>query len=143
MDGLEVPTHDSEVVRHQNDGVAFDWYPKARIVDWTFRAPTVTEEHASALEKMKACVGDVAPYTIVIDCTALTFATSGYRRRALPVFAADKERLQFLVFGFTPVIRVMVDMFMRVAGLDGGCFPSRAAIFAHLGVADPKESASP
>lgn len=106
------------------EGVRLRWVPQERLVEMEFlpppRAPGEAEARA-CLRQMEAW-SKGEPYGLLIDCANLRDTHAGWRRAFAEYFRASGQRVPFAWYNMTPLVRVMVAMFVRAAGVNGKGF---------------------
>ena len=122
-------------------GVHLAWDPELRLARMGFR-PRANPGEAEA----RACVealarwADHQPIRLLIDCGGLRDTQPGWRAVFAGFFRHQGKSTVTAWFGMSPLVSMMVQMFVRASGVKGRGFRSEAEARAWLGLPPEAES---
>lgn len=114
--------------------VGLAWDPASRIVAMRFLRPRAEADEDMA-EGCTRALGEWAgerPLSLLVDCGQLRNATAGWRASFAQFFRSRGYRDRVAWYTMTPLISMMVGMFVRASGIEGRGFPSEAEARAWL-----------
>jgi hypothetical protein len=118
------------------DGIAMAWDPARRLVRWRVTEPELvgTGKQASwMVETWRGWTGASEPFRILADCAGMASSDPVWRAILSDYLRANSRRVAIAWFNPTPVLRVMVEMFLvGTPALDGAVFSSESEAWAWL-----------
>lgn len=120
--------------------VRLTWDPTLGVARMSFTGPSAREQDARVcIDALRRWSGD-SPLDVLVDCTNIRDTEPGWRASFAEYFRHERPDVRLAWFNMSPLISMMVQMFIRAAGVKGKGFRSEAEARAWLGT--PAEARS-
>ncbi|HVM44887.1 MAG TPA: STAS/SEC14 domain-containing protein [Candidatus Thermoplasmatota archaeon] len=100
------------------------WEPELRLARMSFRGPRAAVDETEArvcVEALQRWAGD-EPFRLLVDCTGLRDAHAGWRAVFADFFRRRGFDVRLAWFNMSPLISIMVQMFVRASAVKGRGF---------------------